>query len=861
MQIRCASCGRAVTVAATGVLPERCPHCRGAPVPESLGKWRIERLLAAGGMGEVYLARHRELGSRVAIKLLPGFAGETEGLRERFAREATLTAAIEHPGVVQVLDYEDDGGRAFLVLEYLDGRNLRSLLRDGPLPWPRAVQIAVAVADILAAAHARGVVHRDIKPENVLVAADGRVRVLDFGIARALQDHEPLTRTGEILGTPEYMAPEQILEAPESVDARTDVHALGVLLYELLTGRSPFAGTNLFAALKLVESMDPEPPSTVRPDVPAAVDAVVRRALQKAPSERFDDAAAFAVALREVVGDDSPALPPRRARVTRGLLLSLVLAVVAFTVGRLFAPRATAPTTDSHASTDADARSRLRDLLARPDADAGALHAARAALAGADDEDALALRGRASLRLGAFHAALDDLDRARARGDRAVADDAAVAFVEANLLLPAVTGAPVWLSAVDRERRDRIFGDATAPGDDTAPAASDSVLVRACRLLAHGDAAHAFATLRPMDSVYGSGTPTPAADASGAPNGPEATVALLAACRACADRPLLRRLATELQPAHPDPGWQILVASLESPAALREALRAHAMRLDPGGSDRWLVEMFVAAADGRSGDGRVESLRGAAELAWLTGAGEPAPIWYAALRLGLAADDPSRFALSAERAAAIDRLIAPADAADHPAAAIARALLASAADDEAAAARALRALPAGDDPSLGAFTQWRDAVASGATAHAEVRGLWDGAAAWLVGRREDAATGLARLAQEPSAVSASAHLLLALLARDAGDATPHWRAALTGGADFGLLELVPYRDDVAAPPVSVFVEARAAGRGADVLVPAARACVRCGADPTALAAALAIDADESLRAAWTREVRGGIERR
>src|SRR5499426_3665651 len=243
MQIRCASCGSNVPVADTGVLPPQCPHCKHAPVPERLGRFKVVRLLAAGGMGEVYLGEHEELGSKVALKLLPSPNGaDAAAVRERFRREAKLTAAIAHPGVVQVLDLAADQGRLYLVLELVDGRSLRSRLREGPVPVAEAVRIAAAAADVLGAAHRHGVVHRDVKPENVMLCADGRVRVLDFGIARALQDQEPLTRTGELLGTPEYMAPEQLLDEAGAVDARTDVHALAVLCYELLTARSPFAG-------------------------------------------------------------------------------------------------------------------------------------------------------------------------------------------------------------------------------------------------------------------------------------------------------------------------------------------------------------------------------------------------------------------------------------------------------------------------------------------------------------------------------------------------------------------------------------------------------------------------------------------
>ncbi len=287
MQIRCRHCTRTLLLPLDGALPESCPHCHAAPGPGVLGAYEPVRLLAAGGMGEVYLGRHRELGTEVALKLLPPLPlDQLPGLRERFAREARLTAQVAHPGVVRVLASELAGDRSFLVLELVRGRTLRALLADGPLPLAEAVRLALATADVLAEAHALGVLHRDIKPDNVMVQTDGVVRVLDFGIARAIADDAPLTRTGELVGTPEYMAPEQLLDGPEAVDARTDVHALGVLTHELLTGRSPFRGTSLFQSLKLVESLTPPPPSTLRPEVPPDLDAVVQRALHKDPQLR-----------------------------------------------------------------------------------------------------------------------------------------------------------------------------------------------------------------------------------------------------------------------------------------------------------------------------------------------------------------------------------------------------------------------------------------------------------------------------------------------------------------------------------------------------------------------------------------------
>ena len=196
----------------------RCPHCRARARSRPARHRAHRRLIAAGGMGEVYLARHRELGTEVALKLLPAMPLDAAAsVRERFLREARLTAKVEHPGVVHVLGSDVAGDRPYLVLELVDGQTLRQRLQGGPLPVAEAARIAAAVADVLAAAHrARRAAPRHQARQRHGRTVDGRVRVLDFGIARAVQDDAPITRTGEILGTPEYMAPEQLLDGPEA---------------------------------------------------------------------------------------------------------------------------------------------------------------------------------------------------------------------------------------------------------------------------------------------------------------------------------------------------------------------------------------------------------------------------------------------------------------------------------------------------------------------------------------------------------------------------------------------------------------------------------------------------------------------
>jgi len=304
---------------------------------EVLGQsYLLDKELGRGGFGVVFKARHLTIERIVAIKvLLATFAKKDPTAKERFRREATIAASLDYPNSLRIFDYgETDEGVFYLVMEYLQGQELAKLIRQaGPLPIPRSVHIIRQVLHALMEAHSRGIVHRDIKPDNVMVDDGGAVRVLDFGIARGLSDDAPLTRTGEIVGTPEYMAPEQLLDGPEAVTERTDVHALGVLLFELLTGRSPFHGANVFQALKLVESLTPPPPSMLRPGVPEALDAVVASALQKQPQERFASAAEFATAVRAAV--PAAALPPKvaAAATPKWFFAALAAGIVVTAVG------------------------------------------------------------------------------------------------------------------------------------------------------------------------------------------------------------------------------------------------------------------------------------------------------------------------------------------------------------------------------------------------------------------------------------------------------------------------------------------------------------------------------------------------
>ncbi len=305
------------------------------------GRYELEELAGSGGMSSVYRARDTLLERHVALKLLHEYHGADAESIERFRREARAVARLSHPNIVTVIDRGEDGGRQYIVFEYVDGENLKELVaREGPLPVRRALELAIQVGEGLACAHDHGVVHRDVKPQNVLLNGDGRAKVTDFGIARSLDVDHGMTQTGTVIGTSNYIAPEQA--SGRAVDERTDIYSLGVVLFELLTGDVPFPGESFVAvALRHVHE---EPPSVLelRPDVPSRVAQLVDRALAKDPDERFPSMATMVTVLRAcLVDDEAPeartmVVPPARRRAARRrrrawplVVLLVALAVVA----------------------------------------------------------------------------------------------------------------------------------------------------------------------------------------------------------------------------------------------------------------------------------------------------------------------------------------------------------------------------------------------------------------------------------------------------------------------------------------------------------------------------------------------------
>ncbi len=258
-------------------------------------RYRLDDPIASGGMGSVYQATDERLERRVAVKLLKQDLAEDPRFVERFRREARAAGALSHPNIAAVYDFGADDSRHFIVMELAQGRDLARVLREeGPLDPERAAGIAAQIAAALDHAHSAGVVHRDIKPPNVIVGKGDRVKVTDFGIARAAGD-STLTVTGSVLGSAHYISPEQAGGA--EVGPATDIYSLGIVLYEMLTGSVPFTGDSVIAVAMRHVSDDVPRPSELRPELPAALDEVVARATAKDPRARYGAASELAAAL------------------------------------------------------------------------------------------------------------------------------------------------------------------------------------------------------------------------------------------------------------------------------------------------------------------------------------------------------------------------------------------------------------------------------------------------------------------------------------------------------------------------------------------------------------------------------------
>lgn len=254
---------------------------------KTIGPYIVRRELGRGGMGVVYLADDTRLSRAVALKALAPEVGRDSSRRDRLRLEARAAAALSHPGLATVYALEEIGEDLYLAYEYVPGKPLRALLESGPLAIVQVVAMGAQLARALAAAHTAGVVHRDIKPENVMKTPSGVIKVLDFGLARVDGTTAPrITQTGVIVGTPAYMAPEQVLG--QNVDFRTDLFAFGVVIYELASGTNPFAANTLAATFARIVQTDPPLLSRVQPQSPPALDRIVAKCLHKDPADRYD---------------------------------------------------------------------------------------------------------------------------------------------------------------------------------------------------------------------------------------------------------------------------------------------------------------------------------------------------------------------------------------------------------------------------------------------------------------------------------------------------------------------------------------------------------------------------------------------
>ncbi|MBS1827062.1 MAG: protein kinase [Acidobacteria bacterium] len=319
-------------------------------IGETISHYRILSKLGEGGMGIVYLAEDTKLQRNVALKFLSTDEVRPED-RERFLREARSAATIQHPNVCPIHAVEEEDGRLFFAMAYIKGRTIRQLLDNGPLPAERAVELALQIAAGLSAAHHQGVVHRDIKSGNVIVDEHGNAIILDFGLATHASA-ERITRSGKRVGTPAYMSPEQIQSA--DVDHRTDLWSLGVLLFEMLTGRPPFREDGSFSVLFSIVQDTPPKLRQLRPDLPQDLEEIVSRCLAKNPKERWQNAAQLAAALRRlrsslpdldatVVVTPIPT-KPRRTHIIVAIAGVALLLVIAALAWRNFTPRSTLPT-------------------------------------------------------------------------------------------------------------------------------------------------------------------------------------------------------------------------------------------------------------------------------------------------------------------------------------------------------------------------------------------------------------------------------------------------------------------------------------------------------------------------------------
>jgi eukaryotic-like serine/threonine-protein kinase len=295
------------------------------------GRYEVIKELGKGSMGVVYKALDPQIERLVALKVLRPDRVTSDAFVQRFLKEAKAIGRLSHPNIVTVYDAGQDHGTIYIAMEFLEGELLNQAVEKRRLGLRESINLGVQVAETLDYAHKKGIVHRDIKPTNIIVGAGGQVKITDFGIARIEDPSRPeQTQAGEILGTPAYMSPEQVLSRP--VDGRSDLFSLGIILYELSTGQRPFKGENLSAIFNAITQQNPTPPAKLNPAVPEKLSQVVMKCLDKTPEKRFETGVALAEALKRSIREDVSApvkatsFPKKSKRLLFLILSVLVLA-------------------------------------------------------------------------------------------------------------------------------------------------------------------------------------------------------------------------------------------------------------------------------------------------------------------------------------------------------------------------------------------------------------------------------------------------------------------------------------------------------------------------------------------------------
>jgi serine/threonine-protein kinase len=364
------------------------PTARGGGAPRRIGPdaavvpgYEILGVLGRGGMGVVYKAKHLRLKRIVALKMV--IAGAHAGPQQlaRFFIEAEAIAQLQHPNIVQVYEIGDQAGLPFFALEYVDGGCLQDKLDDKPQKPRDAARMVETLTKAMAYAHMQGIIHRDLKPANVLLTTDGQPKITDFGLAKKLEEDASQTKSGTLMGTPHYMAPEQARGDTHDVGPLADVYALGVILYEMLTGRTPFVGTSIMETLRQVQQQEPVPPHRLQPGVPADLDTITLKCLQKDPAKRYPSADALAEDLRRFLTDQPilarPVGPLERAwrwcrRNPRVAALSatvLALLVTVAVTSTIMAFKISAERAEAIAARELAEKNALAEKAAREEAD------------------------------------------------------------------------------------------------------------------------------------------------------------------------------------------------------------------------------------------------------------------------------------------------------------------------------------------------------------------------------------------------------------------------------------------------------------------------------------------------------------